>query len=333
MKLLIIGGTVFLGRHIVEYALKEGHEVTLFNRGQHNPELFPHVEKIQGDRKTDINLLAGRRWDGVIDTCGYLPGDVAKSVEVLKDSVSRYVFISSINAYKDVEKAGIDENYPSAELPEGASKEKMEMETYGPLKVLCENEVKQYFPKGYVNVRSGLIVGPNDPTDRFTYWVNRIAIGGKVLCPGDGTTPVQFIDVRDLAKWCVKMADGGTPGLYNATGPDYKLSMKDFLETCREVLNEEAELKWVSEDFLNENDVKPWTDLPAWAPESIKDFFGLGKINISKAIENGLTFLPLKSTIKATREWDEGRSKTYELKAGLRRETELKLLIKFEGLT
>ncbi len=150
MKILVIGGTVFLGRHIVEYALKDGHEVTLFNRGQHNPELFPEVEKIHGDRNTDYEKLAARSWDAVIDTCGYTPGAVEKTAEILKDTVKRYVFISSINAYEDMEKAGIDETYPEAELPEGASMEEMTMETYGPLKVLCENVVQRIFPSGYV---------------------------------------------------------------------------------------------------------------------------------------------------------------------------------------
>jgi 2'-hydroxyisoflavone reductase len=327
MKLLIIGGTVFLGRHIVEYALKEGHEVTMFNRGQHNPELFPEVEKMHGDRKIDIEKLAGREWDAVIDTCGYLPGDVAKSANVLKDSVKKYVYISSISAYKDVEKAGIDESYPSAQLPEGASVEKFEMENYGPLKVLCENEVENAFPEKYINIRPGLIIGPDDPTDRFTYWIDRISRGGKVLCPGDGSTPVQFIDVRDLAGWSVKMAFDGKPGLYNATGPNYILTMRNFLETCKNVLNPSAELVWVSDGFLEENEVNPWSDMPVWAPDSMKEFHGLGKINVLKAIIEGLTFTPLESTIKDTYEWHQSRNVS-SLKAGISSEREVILFKK-----
>lgn len=331
MKLLIIGGTVFLGRHIVEYALAEGHEVTLFNRGQHNPELFPEIEKIHGDRKTDIEKLAGRSWDGVIDTCGYIPGDVEKSVSVLKDNAERYVFISSINAYRNVEKAGIDEFYPSAVMPEGASTEKMEMETYGPLKVLCENVVEEAFPEGYVNVRSGLIVGPNDPSDRFTYWIDRVAKGGKILCPGDGSTPVQFIDVRDLGKWCVKMTNSGEPGLYNATGPDYILTMGHFLETCREVLNPGAELIWVDEGFLTENNVNPWSDMPAWAPDTQKEFHGLGKMNIYKAMEQALSFTELSKTIYDTYEWlTQSLPSDYKFRAGLPREREKQLIEDFK---
>jgi 2'-hydroxyisoflavone reductase len=331
MKILVIGGTVFLGRHIVEYALKEGHEVTLFNRGQHNPELFPEVEKIHGDRNTGYGKLTGRSWDAVIDTCGYTPGAVEKTAEILKDSVKRYVFISSINAYKDMEKAGIDETYPEAELPEGASIEEMTMETYGPLKVLCEKVVKTIFPTGYVNIRSGLIVGPFDPTDRFTYWVNRIAKGGQVLCPGDGDTPIQFIDVRDLAKWSVKMALNGEPGVYNGTGPDYELTMGHFLDTCRKVCNPEAELIWVDEGFMNENEIMPWSDMPAWAPDGQKEFYGLGKININEALHQGLNFLDLEKTVTDTLEWDNQRPQDIQMKAGITAEKEKKFLKKFKS--
>lgn len=331
MKILVIGGTVFLGRHIVEYALQEGHEVTLFNRGQHNPDLFPGVEKIHGDRNTDYEKLAGRSWDGVIDTCGYTPGAVEKTAEILKDSVKRYVFISSINAYRDVEAAGIDETYPETELPEGASLEEMTMETYGPLKVLCEKVVERIFPTGYVNIRSGLIVGPNDPSDRFTYWVNRISKGGQVLCPGDGSTPIQFIDVRDLAKWSVKMAINGEPGLYNGTGPDYTLTMRKFLETCQRICNPDAQLVWVDEIFIEDNEITPWAEMPAWAPDSKKEFHGLGKINISKALDRGLTFLDLGKTIFDTLEWDKSRTESAKFRAGIDPQKEKNILEKFKS--
>ena len=331
MKLLVIGGTVFLGRHIVEYALSEGHEVTLFNRGQHNPELFPDVEKIKGDRKTDYGMLAGREWDAVIDTCGYVPGDVRNTAETLKDSVKRYVFISSINAFRDVEEAGIDESYPEAQLPEGASMDEMTMETYGPLKVLCEHEVKRIFPDGYVNIRSGLIVGPNDPSDRFTYWVNRIGKGGSVLCPGNGNTPVQFIDVRDLARWSVKMALDGESGLYSGTGPDHLLTMGQFLETCRAICNPDADLVWMDEKSLEENEVSPWSEMPAWAPDSVKEFHGLGRININKALANGLKFTTLENTIKDTFKWDSSRPKQTKLRAGIDQKKEKKILEKYKS--
>jgi 2'-hydroxyisoflavone reductase len=331
MKILVIGGTVFLGRHIVEYALSKGHELTLFNRGQHNAELFPEVEKIHGDRKTDYKKLSGRKWDAVIDTCGYVLGDVKKTAEILKDSVNRYVFISSINAYRDVEKAGIDENYAEAELPEGSSLEEMAMETYGPLKVLCEKEVEKQFPNGYINIRSGLIVGPYDPSDRFTYWVNRISNGGRVLCPGDGNTPIQFIDVRDLARWSVEMADSGQPGLYNGTGPDYVLTMGNFLQTCKYVCNSEADLIWVNEKFLEDNEVMPWTEMTCWAPESQKEFFGLGKIDISKAVKNNLRFTDIKNTITETNEWDEYRNKDKKLRAGISPDKEKLIIRKYES--
>lgn len=331
MKILVIGGTVFLGRHIVEYALNEGHDITLFNRGQHNPELFPDVEKIHGDRKTDYDKLAGRTWDAVIDTCGYTLGIVEKTANLLKENVNRYVFISSINAYRDVEQAGIDETYPEAELPEDASIEVMTMETYGPLKVLCEKVIESTYPDGFINIRSGLIVGPHDPSDRFTYWVHRIAKGGNVLCPGDGNTPIQFIDVRDLAKWSVVMALGGKPGLYNATGPDYELTMGNFLETCRVICNPEAELVYVDENFLSENEVIPWSEMPAWAPDSQKEFHGLGKVDINKALNRGLTFNALENTIRDTWKWDNNRPKNVAFRAGINVEKEKIILEKYKS--
>jgi 2'-hydroxyisoflavone reductase len=177
-----------------------------------------------------------------------------------------------------------------------------------------------------------LIVGPHDPSDRFTYWVNRISKGGRVICPGDGNTPIQFIDVRDLARWSVEMADGGQPGLYNGTGPEYVLSMGNFLQTCKDVCNPEAELVWINEKFLMENEVLPWTEMTCWAPESQKEHFGLGKIDISKAIKNDLRFTDLKTTITETNEWDKNRNKNVELRAGISSEKEKNILKMYESV-
>ncbi len=317
MNLLVIGGTVFLGRHIVEYALSRGHSVTLFNRGQHNPGLFPEIEKIHGDRKNDFDLLKDREWDAVIDTCGYLPDDISKVGSVLKDSVGKYIFISSISVYKNFEVVGIDENYDLLQLPTDDSPGEFKMENYGALKALCEKEVMKLFPENYVNVRSGLIVGPNDPTDRFTYWIHRVRSGGKVLAPGDGSSLVQFIDVRDLASWAVRMAENGKSGDYNATGPENPLTIKELLLECQKLCNPDSELIWVSEKFIQENNVQPWMDLPVWIPDSNPDFKGFSKVNIDKALRQGLTFLKLDETIMSTLQYLNDLPKDYKLKSGL----------------
>ena len=329
MNLLVIGGTVFLGRHIVEYALNKGHNITLFNRGQHNPDLFPDVEKIHGDRKTDYSKLKGRTWDAVIDTCGYLPGDISKMASVLKDNIGKYVFVSSISAYNDFKKVGIDESYTLAELPVDSSPGEFKIENYGALKALCEKEVIKNFPGKYINARSGLIVGPNDPTDRFTYWVQRISSGGKVLAPGNGDSPVQFIDVRDLAGWLVRMAENGKSGDYNATGPEYVLTIRELLEECRNICNPNAELVWVDEEFIEGQGIQPWTELPVWVPDSSPDYTGFSKVNINKALHQDITFTNLGETILSTLDYINRLPLEYELKAGLKSTREETLLDSF----
>ncbi len=234
MKLLVLGGTVFLGRHIVAEALAHGHEVTLFNRGQHNPDLFPEVEKLRGNRNGNLETLRGRRWDAVIDTCGYIPRLVRASAELLAQSVEHYTFISSISVYADFSAPGLNENAPVGKLQDEAIEE-ITGETYGPLKALCEQAMENAMPGRALIIRPGLIVGPHDPTDRFTYWPYRVAQGGEVLAPGHPDRPVQIIDVRDLAKWIMRMVEAGKTGTYNATGPDYTLTIGHLLETCRSV--------------------------------------------------------------------------------------------------
>ena len=207
MKLLILGGTKFLGRHAVDAALAAGHEVTTFTRGQTNPELHPEIEHLHGDRDGSLDALAGRTWDGVVDTSGYVPRIVRRSAELLRDSVARYVFVSSISAYGDFS-APITEETPVAELEDPDTEEIME--SYGALKAACERVVEGVYGDRSARVRAGLIVGPFDPTDRFTYWPRRIAAGGTVLAPGDPEAPVQFVDARDLAAWLVHVALDGT---------------------------------------------------------------------------------------------------------------------------
>lgn len=324
MKLLVLGGTVFLGRYIVTAALARGHEVTLFNRGQHNPELFPEVEKLRGNRDGDLEALRGRRWDAVIDTCGYVPRIVRTSAELLARSVEHYTFISSISIYADFSVPGLTEISPVGRLQDETIEE-LTGETYGPLKALCEQAVERAMPGRALIIRPGLIVGPHDPTDRFTYWPWRIAQGGEVLAPGSPSRPVQFIDARDLAEWIVRMIEAEKTGTYNATGPDYALTMGQLLETCRSVSRSDATFTWVDEKFLLDAGVQPWMEVPLWVPDT-EEHRGFSAVNCTKAISDGLSFRPLAETIQDTLKWVATRPSNALWRAGLKREREKELL-------
>lgn len=322
MKLLIIGGTRFLGRHLVDSALTRGHEVTLFNRGKSNPDLFPQVQTIHGDREKDLDQFAGQRWDTVIDTCGYIPRIVRLSADALKDSHS-YVFISSISVYADFSKIGIDENDAVGVLREET--EEVTGESYGPLKALCEHAVQDVFGAQGVIVRPGLIVGPHDPTDRFTYWPVRVSRGGDVLAPDRPDVLTQIIDVRDLSDFIIKLVEDKASGVFNATGPDYPLSFGNLLETCKQVSNSGANFKWASPEFLSQHNVAPWSDLPAWLPNEGEDA-GFARVNVSRAIAAGLTFRPLAETVRDTLDWAASRPPEHEWRAGMKPEHEQELL-------
>lgn len=325
MKILILGGTVFYGRWLVEAALQRGHEVTLFNRGKSNPDLFPQVEKITGDRTQTVAALEGRRWDAVIDPSGYVPRIVRMAVEQLKDQVDHYTFISSISVYKDMSQPGTDENAPVGTL-EDESTETVTGETYGPLKALCEQTVQQLMPGRALVIRPGLIVGPHDPTDRFTYWPVRVARGGDVLAPGRPERQIQIIDVRDLAEWTIRMVEGKQVGVFNATGPHPELTMGELLETCRQVSGSQAEIHWVDERFLLDQQVEPWMQLPVWVPEIEPEYGGFMAADISRALEAGLTFRPIASTAGDTLEWARTRPEDHRWRAGLPAEREQELL-------
>jgi len=329
MNLLIIGGTKFLGRHLVDSALARGYGVTLFNRGKSNPNLFPQVETIIGDREHDIEKLVDRNWDAVIDTCGYVPRIVRFSATGLERSVKRYAFISSISAYPSFSKIGIDEFDPVAKM-EHESVEEITGETYGPLKVLCEKVTQEVYGERGLLVRPGLIVGLNDPTDRFTYWPVRVALGGKVLAPEKPDVPVQIIDVRDLAEFTIKLIEQNASGIYNATGPDYELTLGAMLETCKQVSGSDASFKWASVEFLNQNKVEAWSDMPVWVPDTAEDA-GFSRVNISKAIKAGLIFRPLEETARDTLAWANTRPADYEWRAGLKPEREQELLKLLNG--
>ena len=245
MDLLILGGTGFLGRHLVEAALADGHRPTLFNRGLSEPGLFPEIEKIEGDREGDLSPLSGRRWDAVIDTCGYVPRVVRASAGLLAGAVDHYTFVSSISVYSDDIEPGADEEAPVRELSD-PTVEEVTGETYGGLKVLCEQAAEEEMLGRVLNVRPCLISGPHDPTDRFTYWPRRISAGGEVLVPDHPERNVQYIVVRDLASWIVKMSGERQTGTYHATGPAYKLQMGRMLEECEAVSGTDAEFVWVS---------------------------------------------------------------------------------------
>ena len=324
MKILIIGGTRFLGRHLVESALARGHEVTLFNRGKSNPTLFPQVETILGDREYDLDKLSGRAWDAVIDVAGYVPRVVRLSASKLVGSVSRYVFISSISVYASFSKIGIDESDPVGKI-EDELFEEITGESYGPLKALCEKAVQDIYGERALVIRPGLIVGPNDPTDRFTYWPIRIARGGDVLAPERPDVPVQIIDVRDLADFIIKLIEKEASGIYNATGPDYELTLGALLEACRQISGSDANFKWAPVEFLNQNTVAPWSDMPVWVPDTEEDA-GFSRTDAFKAINAGLTFRPLEETVRDTIEWANTRSVEHEWKAGLKPEREQELL-------
>ena len=325
MKILIIGGTRFLGRHLVHSALERGHKVMLFNRGLTNPDLFPRVETILGDREKDLAELIGHEWDAVVDTCGYVPRIVRLAASFLEGSVSRYVFISSISAYAGFSKVGIDESDPVGKM-EDETVEEITGETYGPLKALCEQTVQNIFGSDHaLIIRPGLIVGPNDPTDRFTYWPVRVARGGDILTPENPEAPVQIIDVRDLSDFIIKLIEENASGIFNATGPEYELTLGAMLETCKQVSNSDANFKWAPVKFLSEHEVAPWSDMPVWIPNTEEDA-GFSRVDISKAIRAGLKFRPLEETVRDTLKWAETRSSDHEWRAGLNAEKEAKVL-------
>src|ERR671916_3438299 len=327
MDLLILGGTGFLGRHLVEAALGYVHRPTLFNRGLHEPELFPEVEKIEGNREGDLSGLRGRRWNAVIDTCGYVPRVVGASARLLAGAVDHYTFVSSISVYSEAIAPGADEEAPVRELPD-PTVEEVTGETYGGLKALCERAAEVMMPGRVLNVRPGLISGPHDPTDRFTYWPRRIAAGDEVLAPDHKERRVQYIDVRDLAAWIVKMSEKRRTGTYNATGPDYELHMGRLLEECEAASGAGAEIVWVSEGFLEENRVEPFTELPLWVP---RESAAMLAVDCSRAIAAGLTFRPLAETIEDVLDRDRARAAGVEPAAGLRPEREQELLRAWRG--
>lgn len=298
MRLLILGGTRFVGLHITQAALERNHDVTLFNRGRTNPELFTGVERVVGDRDGGLDALRGRRWDLAIDVNGYLPRLVHDSAAMLRDAVPRYLFISTLAVYATFT-PGQDEGAPLATLA-NPMVETITDETYGPLKALCEAAVREFFPQRHIILRPGFIIGPHDHTGRFTYWARRIRKGGEVLAPGSPDNPFQAIDARDLAAFALQLSEAEITDIYNVIGPERPTTWREVLETCREVVNRDARLTWVSEEFLHDQQVDP-DDLPLWPPADLR---GLMQFDCRKAQRAGLTYRPLAVTIEAIDDWD-----------------------------
>lgn len=336
MKVLILGGTRFLGRALVEEALARGHEVTLFNRGT-NKEIFPEVEQLIGDRNIDIALLENRKWDVLIDTCGFAPHQIKKVADVLGDNIEHYTFISSISVYKDWIPLNIAENYPLLSmLPEDklADVEAGTLspyEYYGELKALCEAEAEKHWPDSVLHVRAGLLVGSFDYSDRLPYWVQRVAKGGNILVPGRSSRPVQLIDIKDIASWVLTMAEKRKAGTFNVTGPKNMLTIEELLNACKAVTNSNAKFVWAEEAFLLKHKVQPWTEMPLWIPEcsplegQAKPWKGTFSINIDKAVNAGLAFRPLEDTIYDIYQWEKVRDSS-ERKAGISLTKEQELL-------
>ena len=292
MNLLVLGGTIFLGRHVVAAALARGHRVTLLHRGRHGTTLFPDVERLVGDRDDDMGALAGRRFDGVIDCSGYTPAQMTRFVAAIGDGVPHVVFVSSISAYaRFAPDVLYDETAPLAEGDAG----------YGPLKARAEEAIAAALPGRVALVRPGLIVGPHDPTGRFTYWPERVARGGDVLAPGRPERPVQCIDARDLATWCVQLSEQRSTGAFNAVGP--RVPMRQLLDACRDALDADARFTWMADATLLAQGVAPWTGLPLWLPETDPEVGGMMLTDLTRALAAGLRTRPLRETIVDTHAW------------------------------
>jgi 2'-hydroxyisoflavone reductase len=323
--ILILGGTGFLGPHIVRSAIARGHTVTLFNRGKTQPHLFPEVEKLHGDRDGQLDALEGRTWDAVVDPSGYVPRIVKMSAELLAPATKHYVFVSTISVYKDGLPVGADEDAPKNTIADPTNEDIPT--NYGALKWLSEQAAEAAMPGRVANIRPGLIIGPGDPTGRFTHWPARCSDGGEVLAPGDGSTPVQYIDGRDLGAWIVQLIEQRTVGTMNALGPEKRITMKEVLDACNTAGGNKATLTWVDWKFLQKQDVAPWAEMPMWLPTEEEP--GFGTMANARAVKAGLTFRPILETAKDTLAWletlpPEKREKTRS--SGIKRDKEAQVV-------
>jgi 2'-hydroxyisoflavone reductase len=329
LRILILGGTGFIGPHQVWYAVERGHEVTIFNRGNRTPDLPEGIEWLTGDRNDDLSALEGRDWDVVIDNPTTLPKWVRDSASLLQNHAGQYIFISTISVYASEDAVWADESDALASFDgdDPYAVTQVTGATYGPLKALSEQEAERWFPGRTTIVRPGLIVGPGDPTDRFTYWPVRVARGGEILAP-PAADPVQVIDARDLSEWVIRMAEQGDTGTFNATGPRSPLSVAGMLWACWAATGTEVSFRHADADFLAEHGVRPWSDMPVWVPDSPQTA-GFSRRSIQAALDHGLTFRPMAETVADTLAWHATRpeeARGPQLRAGLAPEREAELL-------
>ncbi len=322
MDILIIGGTQFLGPAFVAEALARGHNLTLFNRGKSQPDFQAAVENIPGDRERDLGRLAGRRWDAVIDTCGYLPRLAGLSAEALRGQVEAYVFISTLSVYPPKGAPKRDESAPVLTLEDPTS-EDINGETYGPLKALCERAAQAHFPDRTLVIRAGLIVGPRDPSNRFTYWVTRASKGGPAIAP-PAEQPIQFIDARDLAAFTLRLMESRMAGVYNVTGPADRMTIGELLALAIRALNSDTRFQHCGDDFLRKNAIGEFMELPLWVNRELAESFMT--FSIDKAIDAGLRFREPAETIRDTWEWARRQPADLPKPANLPAEKEAELL-------
>jgi 2'-hydroxyisoflavone reductase len=332
LRILVLGGTRFLGPHTAAYARSRGHTLTFFNRGRTNPGVLPDVERIQGDRNGQLDGLAGRRWDAVVDNSGYVPRHVRMSAELLRPNVPHYLFVSSVSVYAGFAKPN-DEDSPVGRLAD-ESVEKVDGETFGPLKALCEQAVlATYGAAGTTIIRPGLIVGPDDNTDRFTWWPARAARGGDFAAPGSPSDPVQVIDVRDLAAFLVHAVERRVTGTFNVLSPPGRWTIGDVVgesvTAAKRIADPQQppQATWIPAEFLAKQGVAPWSDMPVWVPPAGEEA-AFAQTSAARALAAGLSIRPLGDTVADTMRWHLGRpaEERHKLKAGLAPEREAVLL-------
>ena len=328
LHVLVLGGTGFIGPHLVTHAMARGHRITLFNRGRTNAHLFPDAEKLVGDRNDDISALAGRRWDAVIDNSGYTPHQVSMTVELLKDACDQYLFTSTRAVYTDFTQAVMDEDAPVGpqDIPES------EWSGYGPNKVLAERAVQEGFGARTLITRPPVIVGPGDRSDRFTYWVDRLDDGGDILVQGDATDPIQFVDVRDLSEFYVPLLENSTTGIFNTEGPGSPLNTAGLVHGIKAITSTPSRFHWVDWDFLLAEGELPQQTLAFWQPPRGR-YLNYGLMDNRRAIAKGLKFRPLAVIAKDTLDWHRTRTADRQraLRAGLSRDREAELLQKWRA--
>lgn len=328
MRILVLGGTQFVGRAFVEEALAAEHEVTLFNRGRTRPELFPEVEKVRGDRERDLSLLAARTWDAVFDPSCYLPRVARMSAKALRDATGHYTFVSSLSAYGDITTTGQDERAPVATMGD-PTVEDVTDETYGPLKVLAEREVQRAFGAHALILRPGYICGPYDNIDRMPYWLRRIERGGEVLAPERPDFPVQLIDARDIARFALALAGRDEGGVFNLCAPQESYRFGDLLETAARVVGRALEATWASAEFLLEHDLHTWESFPWWVPPAELAF---SRFDASRALAAGLEIRPIEESFRDCWAWDRTRAdEPIRSDRGLAPDRERELLVEWHA--